>query len=197
MIKRILALILVGVLLTILIVNVVNDKQTREDAAMREQEYAIRPSDNTTAQVVPSGGVLKEGQAAPDLQTTTLSGDIVSLNDYRGKKIILNFWTTWCAPCREEMPDMQDYYEEGAETDNVEILAVNLTKMDNGIDKVEAFVKDYGLTFPILMDESGSLGDQFQAISIPTTYILDEEGIITKKIMGPMDQEMIAEMMQE
>ncbi|MEW9501149.1 TlpA family protein disulfide reductase [Jeotgalibacillus marinus] len=197
MIKRILALILVVGLIITLIVNVVNDKQERQEELARQQEYAVMPSDNSSAQVVTSGGALKEGQAAPDFQTTTLDGSIVSLSDYRGKKIILNLWATWCGPCIEEMPHIQEYYEEEADKDNVEVLAVNLTNMDNGIDRVESFVEDYGLTFPILMDESGQLGDQFQAIAIPTTYILDEDGLITKKLMGPMDREMISSMMKE
>ena len=197
MIKRILALILVGGLIITLIVNVVNDKQERQEELARQREYAVMPSDNSSAQVVASGGALKEGQAAPDFQTTTLDGSIVSLSDYRGKKIILNLWATWCGPCIEEMPHIQEYYEEEADKDNVEVLAVNLTSMDNGIDRVESFVEDYGLTFPILMDESGQLGDQFQAIAIPTTYILNEDGLITKKLMGPMDREMISSMMKE
>ncbi|MEW9501150.1 TlpA disulfide reductase family protein [Jeotgalibacillus marinus] len=195
MIKQILALILVAGLIIILIINVVDDKQLSEDELAYQRE---RPSDNSSAQVVTSGAVVKEGQVAPDFQTTTLDGSVVSLSDYHGKKIMLNFWASWCGPCIAEMPHMQEYYEDEADKDNVEILAVNLTSVENGIGRVESFVEDFGLTFPILMDdETGQLGNQFQAFAIPTTYILDEDGIIMKKIIGEMDREMISNLMKE
>ncbi|PPA69457.1 peroxiredoxin family protein [Jeotgalibacillus proteolyticus] len=197
MYKQIAALLLVGGLVTILILNVIEDKNTWEAEQARQLTYEVKPSQNDQAQVVPSDGVLKEGQRAPDFETTTADGETVSLSDYEGKKVILNFWATWCPPCIEEMPHMQKYYEENAEDQNTEILAVNLTTRDNGADRVRSFVEDYELTFPVLLDESGSLGDQFYAFTIPTTYILNEEGIITKKLMGPMNQEMMIELMEE
>lgn len=196
MIKRLIALLLVAGLVILLIINVIEDKKVREAEQAKQQEYAVQPADNP-AQVVPSGGALKEGQQAPDVQTTTLDGEVVSLSDYEGKKVFLNFWATWCPPCIEEMPHMQKYYENEAEEQNVEILAVNLTNMDNGINRVKSFVSDYKLTFPILLDETGLLGEEFQAITVPTTYLLNEEGVIIKKITGPMDQEMMAELIEE
>ncbi|KIL49230.1 peroxiredoxin family protein [Jeotgalibacillus soli] len=199
MIKRILALVLVGALVSILIVNVINDQKERQAEQARQQQYSVAPAENSRAQEAPpsNGGILEEGQLAPDFQTTTLDGEEVSLSDYRGKKIILNFWATWCPPCIAEMPHMQNYYEEEAKDQNVEILAVNLTSMDHGIDKVKQFTEDFELTFPVLMDESGSIGDQFQVFTIPTTYMLDEEGVIIRKLLGPMDQEMMSSMMNE
>ncbi|KIL53163.1 peroxiredoxin family protein [Jeotgalibacillus campisalis] len=197
MIKRILALLLIGALVTIFLLNVMEDQKIREQEQAIQQSYEVQPSQNEEAQVAPSEGLLEEGQKAPDFDTVTVEGENISLDDYQGKKVILNFWTTWCPPCIEEMPHMQKYYEENAEDQNVEILAVNLTTRDNGNRRVESFVKDYGLTFPVLLDESGQLGETYYAFTIPTTYLLDEEGIVTKKLMGPMDQEMMKDLMRE
>ena len=132
-----------------------------------------------------------KGDAAPDFTLTTLDGKEVSLSDYKGKKVVLNFWTSWCPPCKAEMPHMQNYYEDMSEEANVEILAVNLTNKDNGVDEVSSFVEDYGLTFPIPMDEEGQIGNAYKVIPIPTTYMIDTNGIIQNMIVGPMNEEML------
>ncbi|MET0785688.1 MAG: TlpA disulfide reductase family protein, partial [Paenisporosarcina sp.] len=120
----------------------------------------------------------------------TLEGEPIRLSELQGKKVILNFWATWCPPCKVEMPHMQNFYEDYADTENVEIVAVNLTSGDREAS-VEEFVKDYGLTFPIPMDVEGEVGQKFQAVTIPTSYIIDTNGLIQHKIVGPMDETMI------
>lgn len=136
---------------------------------------------------------LAKGKTAPDFELTTLDGKPVKLSDYQGKKVILNFWATWCPPCRAEMPHMQNYFEEQAEDANAEILAVNLTTEDHGLAKIHDFVKEYELTFPIPMDENGDIGAVYQAITIPTSYMIDTAGRVQNKIVGPMDEGMIEE----
>ena len=131
-----------------------------------------------------------EGNPAPDFELTNLNGEIVKLSDYQDKKVILNFWATWCPPCKAEMPHMQNFYEQNKEN-GIEILAVNLTNLDKGLSEIESFVDEYGLTFDIPLDEEGTIGMQYQAFSIPTSYIIDKNGIITKKIVGPMDEPMM------
>lgn len=197
MIPRLLAFGLVGVLVAVLIVNVINDQRERQELQALQEEYAVAPADNDSAAPVESSGAVKEGNPVPAVEVSTLDGEVVNLRDYQGKKVILNFWATWCPPCIAEMPHMQDYYENEAGDQNVEILAVNLTSKDNGMDKIESFVDDYGLTFPVLLDETGALGDEFQAFTIPTTYLIDEEGVIQRKLMGPMDRDMMVDMMEE
>ncbi|HSP20749.1 MAG TPA: TlpA disulfide reductase family protein [Planococcus sp. (in: firmicutes)] len=131
---------------------------------------------------------LAKGEMAPDFELETLDGKTVKLSDYKGKKVILNFWATWCPPCRAEMPHMQAYYEDQAASDNVEILAVNLTKEDHGLEKIKTFKEEYGLSFPIPMDENGEIGSLYQAVTIPTSYILDTQGRVQTKFVGPMDE---------
>lgn len=133
---------------------------------------------------------VKEGKAAPDFELTNLDGGTVKLSDYRGKKVILNLWATWCPPCQAEMPHMQNFYEKNKDN-GIEILAVNLTSMDNGQATIKLFVDDFGLTFPIPLDEDGEIGRQYQAVTIPTSYMIDTEGVISKKIVGPMDEAMM------
>ncbi|WP_404349478.1 redoxin domain-containing protein [Sutcliffiella horikoshii] len=134
-------------------------------------------------------GEVQEGNQAPDFTLTTLDGEELKLSDYRGKKVILNFWATWCPPCKAEMPHMQSFYEENHE--EVEVIAVNLTNMDKGEEAINSFVEDYELTFAIPLDEAGDIGMQYQAFTIPTSYAIDKNGIIQKKIIGPMDEAMM------
>lgn len=136
---------------------------------------------------------IQEGKRAPNFQLKNLKGEEVSLADLRGKKVILNLWATWCPPCKAEMPHMQEFYQEQQGKD-VEILAVNLTTAEKDPNGVGQFVKDYGLTFPVVLDTTGEVGNAYQAFTIPTSYILDRNGVIQKRIVGPMDKEMMTEL---
>jgi peroxiredoxin len=133
---------------------------------------------------------LKEGNKAPDFQLSTLDGTEMKLSDLQGKVVFLNFWATWCPPCKEELPHMQKFYQEKGNNE-VEILAVNLTTAERNSNGLEKFVKDYGLTFPVLLDNKGEIGKTYQAYTIPTSYLIDKEGIIRKKLIGPMDVKMM------
>jgi peroxiredoxin len=139
---------------------------------------------------------LKPGSMAPDFTLNTLEGKQISFKEYRGKKVILNFWATWCPPCREEMPEMQKFYQDYKQKD-VEILAVNLEYSETKPEKIRDFVKEYELEFPIPLDEKNTTGKQFRAVSIPTSYFIDEEGTITKMHIGPMDYEFMEDEIQK
>ena len=141
---------------------------------------------------------LAKGDLAPDFELTTLAGDTVKLSDYRGKKIMLNFWASWCPPCRSEMPHMENYYTDNKESDNMEILAVNMTKTEkNKVESAKEFVDEYKLTFPILLDEDSEVMKMYQIKVYPTSYIINEEGVITDKVMLPLDDTMIKKLIEE
>jgi len=183
MTKKVFGLVILAALIIIVIVTMVKNNMDQEKSIDNEQ-LGIEMTG------VASNEGLNKGNSAPDFELTTLDGKKVKLSDYQGKKVILNFWATWCPPCKAEMPHMQNYYEDFAEQENVEILAVNLTSGDSA-DKVDDFVRDYGLTFPIPMDVEGAVGQTFEAITIPTSYMIDTKGRIQNKIVGPMDDQMI------
>ena len=127
------------------------------------------------------------GKSAPDFTLTKLDGTNVKLSDLKGKKVILNFWATWCGPCQQEMPDMEAFYKEHKE--NVEILAVNYTPSEKvGEEKVSNFAKEKGITFPILLDKNIDVTTAYKVITIPTSYFIDTKGVIQDKFIGPMTQ---------
>lgn len=131
---------------------------------------------------------IQKGNIAPDFELLTADGKPIKLSDLRGQKVIVNLWATWCPPCKAEIPDMQAFYEENKDK-GVVILGVNLTSTENSVDDVAAFTKAYGMTFPVVLDVDKEVANQYQAISIPTSYMIDSKGVIREKFIGPMDQE--------
>lgn len=162
---------------------------SNETEEIKQEEKAAVVSDGQVAIGI------QEGNKAPDFQLQTVNGELMKLSDLEGKKVILNFWATFCPPCKAEMPDMQKFYLE-QQDHQVEIVAVNLTMGEMNPNDVEAFVNDYGLTFPVLLDLNGDIGQMYQTVTIPTSYLIDSQGIIRKKIVGPMDKEMMNELIE-
>lgn len=128
------------------------------------------------------------GQQAPDIQLTTLEGESFQLKDYRDKKVILNFWATWCPPCKAEMPDMQTFYENH-QNEDVEIIAVNLTTAEKKRETIQNFIDDYQISFTVPLDQTGVAAEQFEVYSIPASYLIDTQGIIRQRVIGPMSYE--------
>lgn len=127
------------------------------------------------------------GELAPDFTLKTISDNNISLSDYRGKKVFLNFWATFCPPCQQEMPDIQKLYVENKD---IVVLTVNL-----GDSKKEIldFLITRKLDLPVLMDMDQRVAEKFLVKYIPTTYIVDEKGIIIDKRVGALNyQEMLA-----
>lgn len=157
--------------------------------------WLIAGGSNTSANglttIIQERPVVKIGSPAPDFELTTLSGKQVKLSDYKGKVVILNLWATWCPPCKAEMPEMQSFYEKSRNSD-ITLLSVNLTAQEKNEKAVSDFVVDYQLTFPILLDKKDTVGKLYKTISIPTSYIIDREGIIRERVIGPMDEEKMA-----
>ncbi|MGD6818612.1 TlpA family protein disulfide reductase [Metabacillus sp. 113a] len=168
-------------------------KEFSKEETKPAEQAETKPAVSETTDTVPAASGIAEGEAAPDFELKTLSGESAKLSDYKGQKIILNFWASWCPPCKAEMPHMEEFYEKNKDS-KFTILAVNLTNMDRGEDSIKSFVEDYQLTFPILLDEKGEIGAEYQAHAIPTSYVLDEEGIIRNRITGPMSEEMMEDL---
>lgn len=121
------------------------------------------------------------GMQAPSFKLLNLNNKEVSLADYRGQKVFLNFWATWCPPCREEMPDLQKLHEE--HDDKIAVLTVNI-----GESKANAvnFMMKNNLNLAVLLDQDKSTAQDFLVRAIPTTYIIDEKGVIIDKTFGAL-----------
>lgn len=124
---------------------------------------------------------LVEGDEAPDFTLPTLDGGEVTLSDYRGKVVLLNIWATWCEPCREEMPYMENQYKN-LEGQDFEILAISQDR--RGSEDVQPFVDEFGLTFPILLDPDKDVGELYQTSKFPESFIIDQDGIIVSHVVG-------------
>ena len=134
---------------------------------------ALRPSANKTGgsnvETAP-----EKGYAAPVFKTTALSGGETSLEDYAGDVIIVNFWATWCPPCKAEMPGINAFYE-AYQDQGVVVLAVNANEEEA---TVRPFIEASGFTFPVLLDPVGKIVNQYQVRSFPTTLIIGRDGVI-------------------
>jgi peroxiredoxin len=173
LIKKVLAAVVLISLLTVAIVQAVNKNSDVPESA------------NTTSAAKEG---LSVGAKAPDFELKTLTGDSVKLSDLKGKKVMLNFWATWCPPCKEEMPAMEKLHKEAGE--DLLILAVNI---DPHLD-VQGFVNENKLTFPILLDTDDTVNEKYQILSIPTTYFIDSKGIIQHVSLGSMEYDEMKEL---
>lgn len=133
--------------------------------------------------VIPNLDAMKDNQATPDFTLPGLDGKKVSLKDFRGKIVFLNFWATWCLPCREEMPAMEKLYNEFRAKKFV-VLAVNVK--DRKQDAVN-FAQELKLSYPIVFDPEGKVGLLYGAWGLPTTYLIGPDGEGLARAWGPAD----------
>ncbi len=134
------------------------------------------------------GDIQQIGAPAYDFTLQNLDGNAVTLSDLQGRPVILNFWATWCAPCRIEMPEFQTVYENHPDGE-IAIVAVNL---DEPVDRVSKFFRDdLGLTFTALLDEGGVIADKYGVFTYPTTYFINEDGVVTASHRGSLTEEYI------
>ncbi len=142
----------------------------------------LRAGNPVPAASPPASMGLTTGIPAPDFELERLDGGTVRLSDLRGKVVLLNFWATWCVPCREEMPLLaqiyRDYHGQG-----LEILGVNLTSQDE-VGEVRQFVKEFDLPFPILLDHNARAERAYRIFGVPTTVFITREGIVHRVVVG-------------
>lgn len=149
--------------------------------------FSRAPEGATTAGLIPAP---QAGFLAPAFSLSSLDGQTVSIDELRGQVILVNVWATWCPPCRAEMPAMQRVYEE-YHAQGFEILAVNSTAQD-ALGNLGPFITEYELTFPILLDESGSVTRLYRVVSLPTSFFIGRDGVISEVVIGgPMDEALL------
>lgn len=132
----------------------------------------------------PSGGPPAVGQTAPDFTLTDLAGKSYSLAALRGKVVIVNFWATWCPPCRAEMPSMEQLYRELGD-EGLVMLAVNIEK--DGRQTLPKFLAATPHSFPILVDEKEEVQKRYGVYKFPESFVIRKDGVIDDKVIGAID----------
>ena len=127
------------------------------------------------------GGAPKAGQPAPDFALLDLNGKRVALSDLRGKAVVVNFWATWCGPCRQEFPELQKVAT--SMSNDVVILALDQAE---SASKVAQFRDEFGATFTILLDSSNQVADAWRLSGIPDTVFIDRNGVVRDVVFGPL-----------
>ncbi len=129
-----------------------------------------------------SGQAPQVGKLAPDFQLAGLDGQAVSLSDFRGRPVFLNFWATWCGPCRHEMPFIQEIFEEKEWSDKgLVILAIDIGESST---QVREFIESNSLFFPVLLDTDKEVASEYNIRGIPTSFFIDKDGIIQVMKIG-------------
>jgi peroxiredoxin len=122
-------------------------------------------------------------KAAPDFTLPTTDGQQVSLQQYRGKVVFLNFWATWCIPCREEMPALERLHQT-YQTQDLAIISIDLKE---SADQVKVFFQKHSLSFPALLDQNGSVFRDYLVAGMPTTYLIGRDGTMLARGVGGRD----------
>lgn len=137
---------------------------------------------------------------APDFALKDQYGKVHTLSEYKGKIVFLNFWATWCPPCREEMPNIEEIYKKNNSNENdLVILGVAMPNIgrEGSVNNIKAFLKDKEYTFPVVFDEDGKLMNDYFINAFPTTYIIGKDGRIVNFIPGAMDREVMEAVIKE
>ncbi|MBV7274735.1 redoxin domain-containing protein [Clostridium sp. PL3] len=137
---------------------------------------------------------------APDFTLLDQYGDAHKLSDYKGKVVFLNFWATWCPPCRDELPHIEEIYKE-YKNNSEDVIVLGLTAPKLGREGSKEYIKDFiskqGYTFPVVFDNGGNIMEQYEIEVFPTTFIVDKEGNVNKYIPGAMDKATMEKLINE
>jgi peroxiredoxin len=130
------------------------------------------------------------GDPAPAISLELLGGGKASLGSLQGRPVLINFWATWCAPCRQEMPELAATWQ-AQRANGLEVLAVNLTDQER-LKDVEAFVAELALPFPVLLDKRGRVRERYSVAALPSTYFVDSLGVVRGVHPGPLTRGALA-----
>ncbi|MGE7621628.1 thiol-disulfide oxidoreductase ResA [Viridibacillus sp. NPDC096237] len=133
--------------------------------------------------------LLKVGAEAPDFSLVDLDGQTHRLSDYKGKGVMLNFWGTWCKPCKKEMPAINDQYK-AFKDQGIEVISINQAQT---VFEVENFISDFNLEFPVVIDKTKSVTRAYNVDKLPASVFIDPKGKVVRVYEGEMTSEMLAE----
>lgn len=165
------------------------DQYMEQDGIEREQ---IEEEDMISFEALDETGV-QPGMQAQNFQLPEMeSGDSLALDDLKGSYVVVNMWATWCPPCRDEMPDFVQFYEDYQEED-VEMVGINMTSTERNIEAVEQFAADFEIPFYTLLDEEGVMEEAYEVYVMPSTYIIDPDGQVAMNRPGYISYEILEE----
>ena len=163
-------------------------RQMEKELAPEQLDVQETQETQEIGELTESGETEQAKAAAPDFTVCDKDGNEVHLSDYIGKPVVLNFWASWCGPCKMELPDFQEKYLEHGE--EVQFLMINLTDgARETMDGAAAFVSGQGYTFPVFYDTKSSASAAYGTYSIPVTYFIDSEGYAVGRAVGAIDGE--------
>lgn len=127
----------------------------------------------------------EEGYISPNFTIEDMEGNIVSLDDFKGKPVFINFWASWCGPCRDEMPFIDEAYQKYK--DQIGFLMINEIETEKKkLSSVESFMQEFNLSFPVLLDRQSKVADLYKVYGYPTSYFINSNGTIIKMVPGGM-----------
>lgn len=127
-----------------------------------------------------ASGAKASAEAAPDFTLTDISGKQVSLKDYRGKVVLVDFWATWCPPCRVSIPAMEELHKEYGPK-GLQVLSIS---MDEETGLVAPFAREHGMTYPILLGAASDVSERYRVRGIPALYLVDQDGKLVRQWLG-------------
>lgn len=133
-------------------------------------------------------------EAAPDFRLPRLNGETLRLSDYRGQVVLLNFWATWCPPCRAEVPDLIELQRELG-PDGLEVIGVSLD--EEGFEAVRPFAEQHGITYPLVVDDGSVAAEYGSLYALPTTLVIDKQGRIARRVIGLFPTEEMRPVLEE
>lgn len=136
---------------------------------------------------------IEEGDKVPAFTVEKMDGEMFSISKLKGKKVLIHFWADWCSDCRAEFPKLEKAYQK-FKNDNFEIIAINVGQTG---EHVQSFTEAYNLTFPMLLDEKSQIAKQFGIRGLPTNFFLDENSVITKMVIGWVDERQINQIINQ
>lgn len=186
-----------------------SSQETEQEVTGQEEKDQNETETDDGTDTVPEDGSSEDDQDSADNTESTLTpaplsdleltdqfGNTHTLADYKGKVIFLNFWATWCGPCRNEMPDIQKLYEEySAQGEDAEVVILGVAGpgigQEGSADEIASFMEENGYTYPVLMDESGEMFTQYGISAFPTTFMIDRDGNVYGYVPGQMTEDIM------
>lgn len=189
-------LILLGIVILLAGFYLVTEKQSEKEMLEAQLEEDLNQEQDLIDAAVEE--YMREQEAeissdspAPNFSLLNLKGEEVSLSDYKGKIVLVNFWATWCQFCDIEMPDLEKLSKEH---DDLVVLAVNVMESEK---KVSKYIEDGGYSFPVLLDSKGNVSREYLASGLPASYFIDRDGILLGRAQGLLTYEQMEQVIEE